>query len=116
MHVDPVEGLWLGVNAVTVIVTAFSLWDALRARAIVHRLNGRAREIVANQNVRREIERLIKALLLASVIVPSLFSDRPIVLTWPIFALIAVPVVMMFGAIADAFTRRRLIRMAERNL
>lgn len=111
VHVDPVEWFWLVVNTFTLAITIVARRDALEAQAAVRALNGRAREIVAHSNVRRETLRSVVQALLLSAVIPGLFSDEPVTLSWPIVALITVPVVLMLSSALDMYDRRLVIEM-----
>jgi hypothetical protein len=108
LHVDPLEALWFVVNLSTLALTLVALRGAWRDLAIArgdasdrHEL----REITARGNVRREALRLVVQLLLLSVVVPALFTDRPVTLSPPIIALILVPAVLLASTIFDARER-----------
>lgn len=111
ISVDPLEWLWLLVNGFTLALTIGAFHDARQAQAAVRALNGRAREIVADSNVRREALRIAVQALLLSIVVPGLFSSRPITLSWPIIALITVPVILMISSGLDMYDRRRVIEL-----
>lgn len=113
MNVNEVEAVWLSVTLAGFVLTLFALWDAWVARGVVKRLNGHAREIAAAANVRREAIRLVVQTLFLIVVIPGLFSDRPLVLSISVAALIAVPVVLLANSVVDTVDRRRLIGVIE---
>lgn len=114
LHVDPAEWFWLLVNGTSIVLTAWAVRDARQKHAAVRELNGRAREITAAGNVRREALRLVTQVLLLAVVVPGLFIDRPIVL-WSeaglnvaLILLIAAPVAILANTVLDAIDRHRV--------
>lgn len=108
ISIGPVEGLWLTVNAGTLLLTAAALVEAERDRRAVRRLNGKARRIATAGNVRREVLRTVVQVLLLLVAVPAIFSDREITLSPPIVELMTVAIVLLISSIWDARERRRL--------
>lgn len=116
LYVNEAEALWFVVSLATFVLTLFALADAWIARSVVKSLNGHAREIAANGNIRREGVRLIVQTLLLIVVIPSLFSDYPITLSPPSVALIAVPVMLFVNSVMDTVDRRKLIGAVAREV
>lgn len=112
LFVDPIEALWFIVNATTLVITAIALFDARRdlalTRADPSNETRDARELTARGNVRREVLRAIVQILLISIVIPGLFTDRPITLSPPIIALILVPAVLLTSTIFDVRDRAKL--------
>jgi len=109
VSVNAVEAVWLTASGLGFLLTAYALFDAFGQREIVRRLNGRAAELAAATNVRREFIRLAVQALLLFVVLPGLFSDRETPLTPIVAALIAVPVLLLVNTIVDLRDRRRLV-------
>ncbi len=72
---------------------------------------GDARRLTARGNVRREALRTVVQLLLISIVIPGLFTDRAITLTPALIALILVPIVLFTSTVFDARDRTRLADM-----
>lgn len=114
LHVDPVEALWFLVNAATLMFTVGALVDARRDQVAARGDDSPvsdARRLTASGNVRREALRAVVQILLISIVVPGLFTDRPINLSPALLALIAVPIVLLTSTIFDARDRTRLADM-----
>ena len=111
LSIDPIEAFWVLVNTVTAILTVIALIDARQTEVAVRELNGRAREIVAHGNVRREWFRLLVQLLLLMLAAPGLFVDRPIPLSPPILTLITIPIVLLISTLLDYRERRKLVQI-----
>jgi len=109
ISVNAVEAVWLVASALGFIVTAYALADALSQRAIVQKLNDRAAELAAANNVRREALRLLVQALLLIAVLPRLFDDRETPLTITVAALIAVPIVLLVDSLLALRDRRRLV-------
>lgn len=108
MNISAVEAFWTVTNLVTLILSALALLDARADRDAVHALNGRARELAAAGQVRRETLRVIVQALLLSVVIPSLFSPGDVRLSPQIVALMIVPVILFAGSWLDRRDRRAL--------
>jgi hypothetical protein len=113
-NVSPLELVWLLVNTVTLVFVIGGLFDARADRVAVRLLNGKAREIAASGNVRRELLRLVKVLLLLVVAVPGLFfADGevrpPFFRVLPAVALMAIAVLLLGQSFIDGRERKRLI-------
>lgn len=109
-HLNPIEVLWIIVNAIAIVLTGIATLEALRdlSLARVDQEGHQARELAAFGNLRREILRLLVQFLLLSLALPGLFSDQPIPLTPFLVVLIAVPVVLLVSTLLDARDRTRL--------
>lgn len=112
LSVSPVEGVWLVANLIALVLTLSALVGALSDQAAVHALNGKARELAATGQVRREALRAIVQVLLVFVVIPGLFVDRDVPLTPTVTALMAVPLVLLLSSILDARDRRRMTVLA----
>ena len=108
LSVHPVEAVWFIVNLTTFLLTVSAFVDARADRAAVKLLNGHGRELIANATIRREGIRLTIQVLLLVVVVPGLFSDRAIVLSVPLVALMIVPVLLLLNSFFDARDRKAL--------
>jgi hypothetical protein len=114
LNVDPLEAIWTVVNGITLLLTIVAYVEARRDLAIAHADESQrhaAREFTARSNVRREALRVVVQVMLISIVIPGLFSDRPISLTPAIIMLILVPVVMLASTILDARDRTSLGEM-----
>lgn len=113
LHVDFIEAVWIGLNGVCLVVTIIAFIDSLRDRSAVRRLNGRARKLVVDGNVRREILRVIVQVLLIVVVVPGIFVDTPVKVTPLLVIFMAVPVVLLVSSLFDWRDRRNLNRLVD---
>lgn len=114
LHVDPLEALWFVVNGTTLVLTMLALFEARRDLAVARTdatASHEARELTAAGNLRREALRVIVQVLLISIVIPGLFSDRPISLSPAILALILVPVVLLTSTVFDVRDRAKLGEM-----
>ncbi len=114
LYVHPVEVIWIVINLTTVFVTVWALREAYLDYLMVKRLNGKAREIATLGDMRRAGERIIKAVLLTVAAVPTLFIDNNPSMVGPIGFLTLVPLVMLYGSVADVRERRRLVALIAR--
>lgn len=112
IHINGVEALWIGVNALTLILTIIALFDAWHDLQIAAGADRRrARTLTARGNVRREVFRLVVQALLLSIAIPGVLVDQETALSLPILALIAVPVVLLISTLLDTRDRSRLAGM-----
>ncbi len=114
LYVNEVEGFWFTVNLATFVLTLFALWDAWVQAGVVKRLNGKAREIAAAGNLRREAIRLVVQTLLLTAVVPGLFTPGTAGWSVALVALLAIAPVLLVATIFDAIERRRLIGTVEK--
>lgn len=113
LHVHEIEAFWFIVNAATLMFTLGALVEARRdqvAARIDDDITADARRLTATGNVRREALRVVVQILLISIVLPGLFTDRPITISPVLVALILVPVVLF---VATAFDARDRIRLAD---
>ena len=108
LYVHPLEAAWVALNVATLLVTTVLLREARRDHEAVKALNGRTREIATRGDIRRESLRIAVNALLLSVVVPGLFVDRPVNLSPPVAALMAVPLVLLLSSFLDLRERRLL--------
>jgi hypothetical protein len=108
MSVSLVEFLWVMLNTITLVFTITALVDARADREAVRLLNGKARELAASGIVRREMVRVIVQVLLLSIAVPGLFSDRETALSPVVAALMAVPLFLLLSSFWDARERKAM--------
>jgi hypothetical protein len=106
--IGPVEAVWIAITLTGVIATTASVVDAIGDRRAIKALNGHAREIVGNGNVRRESVRLAVSSILLALSVFTIFDDREIPLTPFVALLIAIPLLLTINSILDASERRKL--------
>ena len=108
ISLNAVEVFWITTNVIAAAMTIAALVEARQDALVLAKFNGSARGIVARGTVRRETFRLCSQLALLAVAIPSVFSDRDITLTPPLFALMTVPVWILFNTISDRQMRYRL--------
>ena len=113
IHVSPLEVAWLSVNVIAATMTIAALIEARNDWAVLRAYNGSARGIVARATIRRETFRLGSQLALLTVALPSIFSDREVVLTLPLVALLCVPVFILANTISDRRMRNALAHKLE---
>ena len=112
--IAPAEWVWLTVNGASTILTIYALLDAQADQRTVKALNGRAREIAVERDVRRGRWLLLAQVLLLAAVIPGLFIDRPINLVteagpnWVLIALMLVPLALLMVSIDDARSRKAL--------
>jgi hypothetical protein len=114
LYVDTLEAFWFLLNAGTLVFTLGALIEARRDQLAARGdtdSTGDARRLTARGNLRREALRTVVQLLLLSIVIPGLFSARPIMLTPPLVALILVPIVLFTSTVFDARDRGRLADM-----
>lgn len=114
IHIGVVESVYIGINLVAALLTVMSLIEAERDRRAVKALNGRAREVAAGGNVRREVTRLVMQGILLSLAVPAAFSDRDINLSPTVAVLMAIPAVLLVESWLDGRERRVLMAIVTR--
>lgn len=111
MYVDPIEGIWLGLNILTAIMATIALRRALGRRRIAQRSaedDHAAREIVAGGSVRHQVNRLLSAVMFIIVVIPGLFQDRPIPFSLLLLALLIVPAGNLVDVLVDLVDWRRI--------
>jgi hypothetical protein len=106
--IDGIEFTWVTLNTVTLVFTITALFDARADRAAVRLLNGKARELAATGIVRREAIRVVVQILLLSIAIPGLFSDRATTLNPVTVVLMAVPVLLLLASFWDARERKTM--------
>lgn len=117
VHIDGVEWLYLITNCVAWGFTLWAIRDAQSARRAVHKLNGRAREIVAWANVRREVLRFAVQSLLVLLGVPALFTIQDTPLLNPfVLILIAISQLLLLSSVFDTRDRRRVLFMVQNEI
>jgi hypothetical protein len=109
LYAAPAEVLWFLVNVTTVLVTSWALYEAWTDHQTVKRFNGRAREVATRGDIRRALERISKAGILTVAAIPTLFIDDNPQLIGPVGLLMLVPLIMLYGSLADIRERRRLV-------
>lgn len=97
--------VWIAVNLATLALTGYALFEAIGDYRVVKRLNGKARDIAAWGDIRRESFRIVVNLLLLSLAAPVI----P-----PLVVLMAVPLVMLTSSFMDLRERRRLLHLIAR--
>ena len=107
---SPVLLVWITVNVVTLVMTAFAIQSANRDALAVKALNGAAREVAVEGARQQEYIRFAKAALLLAVSLIPLLDGRAssIALTPAIAILTFVPVLIWAGAYVSWRTRRRI--------
>lgn len=114
--VGPVELLWVALNSATLLLTLGLLMDAERDRRYVRRFNGKAREIVTANVVRRELLRMIIQAILLAFAIPALTDDRHVVLSPFIVGFIAIAVILFAQSVFDTRERKELSAIVAREL
>lgn len=108
IDVNEVEAIWIALTLGGVVLRVLALRDACRDRVAIRALNGRAREIMADGSVRREVLRLVVQLLLLSIVVPAILRPGPTVISVGLLVVIAIPAVLFVDSVLDTRERRRL--------
>lgn len=116
IHLNPIEVGWLSVNLIAAVLTIIALIEARADWAILRAFNGSARGIVARATIRRETFRLGSQVALLLVAVPSIFSDREVVLTLPLVALLTVPVFILANTLSDRRMRHAIAHKLEADI
>jgi hypothetical protein len=111
ISINAIEALWILINATAFAFTAVALWAAWQDRKAVLLLNGAARQLQTAANVRREGLRLLVQALFLALIVPSVFSDADIKLSYGLVIIMAIPLVLLISTVLDARDRGRLTNM-----
>lgn len=110
--VSSVEGLWLGINVFSALVTLSNLVDALDGWRAV-RGTSKAWNIQARANLRSEILRLTAVLALIIVVLPALQRPGDTPLSPGLVVFMAVPLTLALDGYLDRRTRRTLGRLVE---
>lgn len=108
VDINAIEAIWICLNFITLILTAVALLDALKDAAAVKALNGKARELVAGGNVRREALRLVVQVVLIAVALPGLFEGRDTPLSVSVVLLVSVPALLLIQTALDTRERWKL--------
>jgi len=116
MAVDVIEAAWIVLNLTAFIVTVVALREARKDRRAVLAYNGRARELAAWGNVRRELFRAVIQLLLLLLVLPGLYSDRAVTLTLGVVILMSIAALLLIATVWDYFERRTLTHLLMREL
>jgi hypothetical protein len=116
ISLNAVEVFWIAINLLAAGMTTVALIEARADWAALRKFNGSARGIVARGTVRREVFRLCSQIALLAVAIPSVFSDRDIVLTPPLLALMSVPVWILLNTLSDRQMRYRLTHKLEEEI
>ena len=106
MNLNILESLWIALNLAALILTLSALVDALADRTAIRLLNGHAREAAAAGIVRRESFRVVVQALLLLAVLPGALVPGEAVINLTVFALMAVPVVLLTSSILDARERK----------
>lgn len=105
--INPVEATWLAISLFALVVTLGNLADAWGSWRDV-RGSGRARDIQARANVRREGIMLILSVALVFVIIPALLRPGDTPFSIYIVAIISIPAGLALNSYLDRRTRRTL--------
>jgi hypothetical protein len=116
LSIQPLEAAYLIVILTTLFLTLSALVDARADSVAVKLLNGKARELAAAGNVRREVLRLLVLVLLLSIVLPELFDDDEVALSPFVLALMAIPIVLLISTIYDAKDRRAMTAVVAADL
>lgn len=116
ISIQPLEALYLVINLTAFVLTFSALVDARADSAAVKLLNGKARELAATGNVRREALRLVVLGLLLSIAGPGLLSDQEVRLSPFVVDLMAIPIVLLVSTILDARDRRAMTAVVAADL
>ena len=116
IHLNAIELGWISVNLIAAAMTVAALLEARSDWAILKGFNGSARGIVARATIRRETFRLCSQVALLLVAVPAIFSDREVVLTLPLVALLCVPVFILANTLSDRRMRHALAHKLEADI
>lgn len=109
IHIGAVEAIWIVLNLTTLILAVVAYHETRRDAANVRSLNGHAREIAADGNVRRELIRVGVQSLLLGVTIPGIFNDREVMLTLPVLFLMILPVLLLTSSFLDARDRKNMM-------
>lgn len=102
-----IEFAWFAINVITLVTVVAALADALHDLRAVRRYNGRAKEINAGTNVRREVLRLGVAFGFLGALLPVGREFR-------IACLIAGAAAVAANSVLDWRDRKRLAREIDR--
>jgi Flp pilus assembly protein TadB len=105
--INPVEAVWLVVSLFALVVTLGNLGDAWQGWR-ENRRAGRAREIQARANVRREAIMLSLSAALVVVVLPALGRPGDTPLSFVVVAIMALPAGIALNSYLDRRTRRTL--------
>jgi hypothetical protein len=116
IDVNAVEAIWIAVNAVASALTFANLRAALADWRVVRRYNGRARELQAGSNVRRDAVRLLInfALLATGLIAVARPGDVP--LSPGVVLLMLAALGLMANSLLDRRDRRELEALLQEEI
>lgn len=97
----PEVSAWAAATGVLFLVVPFALYQKIDARRSVYRYNGRAKELNADRNVRREAIRLLTALAMAGALVPFAGGVR-------VWFLVGVAVCLALNSLLDLVADRQI--------
>jgi len=106
-NINPVEATWLAISLFALVVTLGNLGDAWRGWRDI-RGTGKARDIQARANVRREGIMLTLSAALVIVIIPALLRSGDTPFSIYIVAIISIPAGLALNSYLDRRTRRTL--------
>lgn len=107
MNVNEVEAVWLLVTVIALATTLDNLRDSHRGwRAVRH--TGRAREVQAFANVRREAIRLVINLSLFVLVIPAIQRPGDTPISPALVVIMLVPLGMALNSFLDGRTRRTI--------
>lgn len=121
LFIGPVEAFWLLTLAISCVISAAALADAIADRRAILALNGRAKEfrsrrLIGVGNIRRESVRLAIQLILFSLAVPSVFDDRDIPITPALVLFLCLPAILLINSILDMDERRKLSQIIQQEI
>ena len=116
LSVQPFEALYIVIILTAFLLTISAVIDARADRAAVRLLNGHARELAAEGNIRREQLRLVILAFLFVIVIPGLFDDSEIPISPLIIALLGIPVVLLISTVFDAKDRRAMTILVTADL
>lgn len=111
MSIDPIEFFWIITNTIAIIITVTSFLESRQDLIAAKDTDGQfspARVLTALGKMRREGFRIIISTLLLILIVPGLFSDRPVTLTPFVAIFITIPMILLISTILDRRERWQL--------
>lgn len=105
-----VEGAWISVNLVSLVVTGYALIDAVKDFLNVRRLNGQSLRTASLHSIRREALRVSKVVALIILSVPALRAPGDTNLSPLVLALFYIALALLLNSLLDVIERRSLNR------
>ncbi len=114
--VNLVEGIWLTVNGITLLIVLANLWDSLVTQRTIKALNGRGRELQANLDVVKDALRLVVQIAFVAAAVPRALTPGPADFSPTVIFLLSGVIVTAITSLIDRLGRKRVLAYAQEEI